>query len=425
MRHLSHSCRLNSVCLSYLFYPTGIFKYPLISLLLFGSSVHVYSENTPPSDLTYQPYQTSPELVMSGEHEHIGQAGGAEWNPGNDLLLTWSQAGIVQVWDIQSQEPAFSLEHFGLSGATWNRAGDRILTWGADAAARIWDIGALDDPILLDQGYRVSQGKWSKNENYILTMSLSGNTVLWNAKTSRRVLQYDHDSLQIGMEMSPNELFVVTWGEDEIRLWDIHSEMVARAFNHEDVYDVQWNAESDHILSWGWDDKVRIWKLGQDEPQVVIDQPFLNGASWYEEGNLVLTSSEINVSLWDTETNEPIAQLEIDDDVDRATFDQDYRRILVLSYDGTIIVWDPITDDTVSLAVPAQSSVISAKWVPKSTNVIVIGGNSAIIYDSETGSPLYTMPHEDIIRGDAITNDGRYVATWSIDDVIKIWRLAD
>lgn len=101
------------------------------------------------------------------------------------------------------------------------------------------------------------------------------------------------------------------------------------------------------------------------------------------------------------------------------------KLIVTTSLDGTVRIWDPLTDTPQRRLVHQSSGVTSVAWSPDSKQ-IVIGSTdrSASIWDL-TGKQIQLLrQHTGAVTGVAWGPDGKLIATAGEDRVVLLWDAA-
>lgn len=159
------------------------------------------------------------------------------------------------------------------------------------------------------------------------------------------------------------------------------------------------------------------------------------GLAWHPQATLTQTPATVNlasggtqgnVSLWNLESNSPIAVLEGHESrVARMDFHPSGKYLGTASYDTTWRLWDLETEEELLMQEGHAKEVFAIKFHPDGS-LAATGGLDAIgrIWDLRTGRSVVTLDgHARGIYGLDISPNGYHVATGSADGSIKLWDL--
>jgi WD40 repeat protein len=325
---------------------------------------------------------------------HIGtvESGrvGGNVNEGTGRLLTWIDDQAF-VWDISREDQLFVLNHgeATVSGAAWNSDATRILTWSEDGIVRVWNalngslVGSLA-PVPDSEGRAVRHAEWSQDDSRILTWDDVDSVRIWEVGQQEVALRITLDDVPRRAVWSPNEAQVLVFTERDqtIEVYDVTDadEPLFELFHNQFVDDAIWNRDGTRVLSWGQSDTLRLWD-GQSGNLLRFFQHdgTVNGAFWDEE-TIVSWSQDTTVRLWDSESGDEVRRLPHLDPVEGAAWNHD--ETLMLSWannlrNGGIRVWDFTTSSDV--LVYTHDELQTAKWSPDEEYVLTVSENPGVM----------------------------------------------
>lgn len=105
-----------------------------------------------------------------------------------------------------------------------------------------------------------------------------------------------------------------------------------------------------------------------------------------------------------------------------AIWSSDSRRILSVSEDGVIRVWDAETGE-LQLSFPGHNDGrVRGEWSPDDTRIFTASAsNAGRLWDAQTGELLATLQHDDIVTRGRWSPDGTRIATTSADGMAAVW----
>jgi WD40 repeat protein len=120
--------------------------------------------------------------------EHAGFVLGALLTTDERHVLSWSDDGVLQMWDVATGKANTRMKHADRVNGALLINGGRLLSWSDDQTLRIWDItdgrqigppmrhdGPVMDALLINRAHR------------ILSWSYDGTMRLWDVATGQQI----------------------------------------------------------------------------------------------------------------------------------------------------------------------------------------------------------------------------------------------
>jgi murein L,D-transpeptidase YafK len=229
--------------------------------------------------------------------------------------------------------------------------------------------------------------------------------------------------------VSPNGRQAVSAGEDNfLRLWDIPSGLLVRAFHNETggIDAVAFSPDGRRILAAGNDDQLRLWDIAAGEAVVLEGH---NGevlaAAFSPDGRQLLSgSADKTAKLWDAGTGQLLKTFEGHaGGVLSVAFSSDGRRVLSASEDRTLKLWDIETGEALKTFEGHGDAVTSAAFSPDGKLALSASRDKTVkLWDAANGKLLKTIEgHTDHVLSAAFSPDGRKILSASRDGSLKLW----
>lgn len=309
----------------------------------------------------------------------------ASFNPTGDRIVTSSYDGTARIWNVSNGAEVTVLKgHQGVvEKAEFSPDGSRVVTAARDGTARVWDAASGNLAFVLQPVGKLPTATFSPNGNRVLTAALTSNPTLWNAQTGTKVL-----SVGAGFVTSAGGYYLGN------SLAAFSPDGGSFAMAHGDEGGVSQNV----ISIWSAEDgRLRQQLRVRMQPYSVAFSP---------DGNRILIDGWDSVSfgnpsrLWDVAKGVEIATLgghKSDTQLQGVLFSHDGNRIATASLDGTARLWDGTSGRLLD----------------------VLGQESAglELKDVAANAP-------DRVMNSAFSQDDRYLATTSLDYVIRVWDVA-
>jgi WD40 repeat protein len=331
-----------------------------------------------------------PRLVDLGFHD--GPVLGAQFSPDGRYVITASEDGTAQVWEVRAGKSAGPpLRHDGsVLAAAFSPDGRTAVTAGADGTARVWDF-------------------------------LSGRPLLPPLR---------HDGPVLGVSFSGDGRLVLTASEDATaRLWDATTgKPRAPPLRHRGaVRCATFGPDGRRVVTASADHTARVWDAATGEPATppLEHAGPVTWAAFDPAGHRVVTASDDGTArLWDAATGKPVgAALRHRAAVAQASFSPDGSLVLTASADHTACLWDAATGKLAAPALQQNSGILVAAFRPDGRRVITAGDdNTACLWDTATGDWLPpVLEHRGTVRCASFSPDGRLILTAGDDDVLRVW----
>lgn len=187
---------------------------------------------------------------------HAMEVQGAIWKS-DDQVLSWTEAGTVMLWDLQTGTSTLSLQTGSkpgspLNGVTFNADQSQFMTWGSSGEVEVWSISGNRLVSMMTHA-PVGSAAWNTDESRIFTL---GNSVLtvWDAASGERHFGVTQDGGISGAAWNTLGTQILTWGGTEqggaATVWSGLSGERVRALdtNRRGVLSAAWNSDETQIM---------------------------------------------------------------------------------------------------------------------------------------------------------------------------------
>ena len=245
---------------------------------------------------------------------------------------------------------------------------------------------------------------WSQNGSRVLLWSGAGDVKVWDLERDEVVVEWKHGKPGVGgARFSRDENRVLSWGNDgATQLWDVNNRQPLQKWVHDDVVNgAVFDREETHVLTWSEDGTARLW-----DPEQKLAVRVWNHDNKLSETRLFQSNPRAVVG---------------------AVFDNDQKRVLTWSNDGTARLWDVATDKALQTW-HHEDAVTGATFSADELTVLTWSGNEVRLFDVSHDKPLQIWKHDkptkqygaDRVLGAVFSSNGTRVLTWGGDGA-RLW----
>jgi len=300
--------------------------------------------------------------------------------------------------------------------------------WNAHSGARLFDMGS--------KGQGIESLQYSRDSRFLLAAGYSGSATLWDVDTGQLVLELEGLDDLFTAAYSPDGQTILTAGQPHIAiLWDATSgEMLHTLEGHTDnLVKAIYAPDGSMILTASEDQTAKLWNATTGELLFTLaghTEPLTDAAFFPDSKQVVTASEDTTIRLWDTHTGQLVMTLQKPENTEELWFDlpiwlavtPDGTQIVVGTNGGFLWAFDA-TDGAPIYGVYAHDngSVFALACSPDGQTIATGGPDIVKSWNAQTGAPLYTFPHNNIIAGIAFSPDSAYLLTGSHDDTATLW----
>ncbi|KAL1918739.1 uncharacterized protein VTP21DRAFT_2761 [Calcarisporiella thermophila] len=246
---------------------------------------------------------------------------------------------------------------------------------------------------------------------------------------------FAHKEPIYAIDINPkHENIIVTGGgDDKSYMWRADSgEQLFEFGGHTDsVTSVAFSSDGEYVASGGMDGKVRLWKVSNGEFINSVEGPDeVVWIQWHPRGYVLLAgSSDGTVWMWQMPSGN-VMQVFAGHSapVTAGLFTPDGKKIVTVSEDGSLIVWDPKTGATIlrlsSEDARFHQESITCVAVNKDASLALTGStdSTAKLVNLNNGNIVASFEnHSDSVESVGFCNTMPLAATASVDGKLCIW----
>ena len=347
-------------------------------------------------------------------------------------LYSASENGQVKGWNLDTRSEIFSLEHesavynlcISHDGRTLITAGVRVLIG--------WDLRTKTEYFVL-KGH--SAAIWGlaihPNDKVIVSGSDSGEMFFWNLALWK--IQHNHENEYKCIKscaFSPNGKFVAfgsaSQGVEVLDYPDLSRYMHFKECLHM-IRSISFSSDNNFVMGAAEDSTIRIWSIPQKRQLVKINTGFkaYDVKVSLSQSYIICCLSKPLVHFWDMRKFLIAGFGDLSSEgSSRCCVKWDFREVVVLSQNKTILVWNLI--DGTNRKAGFQSNSVVEIAVSKNSKIMLCGYKTGQIkaVDINQALELFTLgKHKAFIKAITISNDCKFALSSSLDKDVCLWNL--
>ena len=346
--------------------------------------------------------------------QHLGAVSAAAFSPDGRLVATGSWDGSVKVWDVASAKPMRQFGHPGqVSAVAFAADGRTLLTGGEGGLLRVWDLAEPLEPQVLEGHSKLIRGlAFASDASRLLSASSDGSARLWDVSGRGPGVVLD----QARQEPLPTWMQTQAWVPTANAHWKMGCAFLPKG---------------DQVLIADVAGRVRLHdaRTGRE----LQDFEEAGGPIWSlaispDGGSLAAAGYRSNlVYVWDVASGKK--RRDLSGHTNRlwsVAFSPDGRLLASAAADRTVRLWDTASGQLKSqIDVPAEFPWLIA-FSPDSRWLAVATDDCRIrLWDVATSRQQEPLArHASTIRAFAFFPDGKSLASGGDDGTVKIWGLA-
>ncbi|KAF7522219.1 hypothetical protein G7054_g12211 [Neopestalotiopsis clavispora] len=242
-----------------------------------------------------------------------------------------------------------------------------------------------------------------------------------------------HNSVVPSIACSNDGLLASGSWDHTIKLWDTVSGACTHILKGHEGYVTYVDFSANGLIaSSSKDETIKIWDANSGHCVQTLKghEKEVNSVAFSSNGQVASGSGDGTVKVWDLASGECIRnRLQLlkgdgDDSVQSIAFSTNGQRIASIHWKGTIHIWSATSGDrliTLESPGPVEIAAKAVAWLAENRIATIWNLDSIKVWDVSAHRTQAIESHQDDITCIALSPDGQYIASASVDTTIKVW----
>lgn len=363
----------------------------------------------------------------------------ASFSPDGRYVVTACWDFTARLWRTSDGRPVYPfLKHAGkhVNYASFTPDGRHVLTANGNGVLSLWDLSPLGYYPALNQFLLSPDG-----QRYAINQS--NNVAVYSAGASSSLSRFpvDPSLTRLILNSDGSRLLALSSLEDsqannrQVQLFDtLRGQPISQVFSIDRASSVAFLDEEGSKLVALNLTNAEIREASRFGLLHSLKHQNLVRNAWpSEDGSLLVTATgsegniHTNAFLWETTTGTLLHVLPHSFAISYAAFSPDRRRLVICTSDGTVFeryaqIWNVLAGTRIGPPLEHRDGVVHAIFSPEGKRVLTVSDDTTVrVWDSETGRPLLRLDHGAQLTEARFSPDGRWIVTACQDKTARIW----
>jgi WD40 repeat protein len=364
---------------------------------------------------------------------HEGEAFQIGFSPDSRWIVSVGEDSTARMGNVAQGGTRFIIPHGDwVEDVIFSPDGSWFVTGSDDHRVYIWDTATAEEKLRMEQEDFVLKVRISPDGNWIASTGEDKTARVWNAATGTEEFRIPLAGRGSMLLFSPdNKKLIVGDQHGNVTGWDI-STLASRVgmFEFSElVHEARFSPDGKWISA-NADDK-KVWLLEADQWQttrigtegkpIIQAKDLTYNTAFSPDSNwLVVAESDNNRALLYNLGAKTQTKIDIGEAVQSVAFSPKSDQLLIASVEDQLVLWDLAKGEEIIRHLN-PGTILTAAFHPQKDWIAV--GNTAqiLIFDSITGSIVFTLEQPGDNQTLAFSNDGNWLASSTLQGVTQLW----
>ena len=301
-------------------------------------------------------------------------------------------------------------------GISFNPTSDLIATAGAEGSIKLWHLNGQEVKTLHER-QNVNSVAFHPNEEILASATYKAVT-LWSLQ-GQKLKSLPHQDWVNGVAFSPDGQVLATATRQAVILWDLQGQKL-KSFPHQDWVNSVAFSPDGQILATATHQAAILWTLDGVEVKTLSHQDSVLDVAFDPAGKLIATASfDKAVKLWNLKGVE-LQTFYHENEVKALSFSADGDWLTTSSTDKTARIWG-INKKREFETLKLQHGPFRDISLSPDGQTLATATHGEVRLWTLQGRELAILPHRDWVYRVVFSSNGEFIATISVDRIVKIW----
>jgi WD40 repeat protein len=284
----------------------------LVGIATSDGKIHIFDSSTGAE--TISPLSASVKFLVSDLADTAARAEETAWeissllfNADDSALVATSTSGTTRIWDLKTKSVTHELRATTAESAEFDRGENRLVTYGIDGFVKVWRLHEQPEPQVFNHRSPVESASFAHNGLSIVTFTQDHRVHLWSRSSGIEIpLELGEASKIKIIKVSNNEIFAVN--ENRILTWDILTPETASRGDTladsslSDIVGLEISADGRRLIAWSASGNAVSWQLAarRNSEKCNLGKPSAQTLSWNSDLTKAISLfPQGKVQVWD------------------------------------------------------------------------------------------------------------------------------
>jgi WD40 repeat protein len=373
-------------------------------------------------------------LPLNTINAHHTPIASVAFSPDGLLLVTASTGDpVARIWNANTGSLVHELTGHsgGITHAEFSHDGHSVVTSGTDMTARVWNVSS-GEPTTVLSGHtdKVNAAAFAIDDRSVFTASDDTLVMKWDLSTGKSLAKYQHEGGVYALTPSPDGSLVATGSRGYTKILDatllqLRCDQPANDDDHE-VWGLSFSSDGEKVATAGTDSVSEVIGAKFIGPENTCAAIKLEGhigavssvAFGSDAERVITVSADDTARLWEARTGRLLSKLiGQQGPLTDVAVSPDGEFAATASADGSTRIWQ--LDATSPRRVLVGSRAIVA---PVGTRVLTWNDTSAALWDIDNGREIAKLGEQTQKINDALfSSDGKLLLTVDEAGAARVW----
>jgi len=228
------------------------------------------------------------------------------------------------------------------------------------------------------------------NEKEILSWS-DNEIKLWNKSTKKLVYTFKH--LKVTEVISINDDNIISWGNHKIKLWSKVAGKLLYIFKHKNIKNIAIIKKEQELISWS-NNEIKLWNIEKQRLTYTIFHKGIESILITKDKSKIISWNDNNIKIWNKENGELLKEFKpnFEDGIYIVELSPNEDEIIVADLFGRLKLWNINTNSLIFDIKSGYVNFLSIQFSDDNQRIIILGSYGTIAFiDKKSGNKVFEL----------------------------------